>query len=137
MRFRSRLKFSRFITFASILSIGLCLIALGALVGGLELYEKVGGVGIGSTMCLFAYTYLKLNTKIRFLSIRENSLNLEYSNGRESTFSIDSIELVENYDGSRYFAAQTSDLNRKIIIDPENFKKSDEMLDMILGRLQK
>ncbi len=133
MRFRSRLKFSRFITFTVILLIGSSLIALGALVDGLELYEQFGGISIGSIMCVFAFVYLKLNTKVRFLSISEDSLNLEYGNGEKAYFSIDSIELVENYDGRRYFAAQSSDPKRKIIIDPENFKKSDEMLDMILG----
>lgn len=137
MRFRSRLKFSRFITFVVMLLIGLSLMALGTFVDGLELYEQFGGISIGLIMCVFAFIYLKLNTKVRYLSICEDSLHLEYRNGDKSDFSVDSIELVENYDGSKYFAAQTLDAKRKVIIDPKNFKKSDEILAMTLSRLQK
>lgn len=137
MRFKSRLTFSRFITFSVILLIGLSLIASGTLVGGLEFYEKFGGIGIGLIMCFFAAIYLKLNTKIKFVSIGEGFLNLEYRNGEKYSFALNRIELVENYDGSRYFAAQVPNLKRKVIIDPKNFNKPDEMQNMILRLIKK
>jgi len=110
--------------------------SLGILVDGLQLYETVGGVGIGFIFCIFAVIYFRLNTKIKFVSIKEDFLELEYSGGEKAVFSSDRVELVENYDGSRYFAARIEGQNRNAIIDPKNFKQSDDMYSLILEMIE-
>lgn len=132
MKYKAKLRLSLLVNFLSFFLIGVSLLLMGVLIDGLELYQNVGGVGIGLIMCLFAVIYLRLNTKIKVVSINDGALEIGYSNGHHVVFHSNKVGLIENDDGSRYFCIRIEGQNRNIIIDPKNFNHSKEMFDSIL-----